>query len=546
MRIPASLCRDRRGSVTLITAVSMLALIGSTALAVDVGSTYLADRRLQGVADAAALAAVDMPTNETGAAQQTATANGLTGGIVSSVTPGAYTPDGTITPAQRFTPNGAANNASRVVLTEDVPIYFGSVFTHKPTVRIQVAATATRVNYAAFSIGTRLASIQGGLPNALLSGLLGTNLNLSVMDYNALVGAHVNLLSFTQALATELDLTGASFGTTLATQVTLPQALNALAAATTDGSSATAFRNLALTVPSTTVRLSDLIDLGPYSNTDVPDPNTVITMNGYSIVQELVQLASGQRQVAINLGLSLPGITSTTLTVAIGQRPAHSPWLAVAKDGSVIVQTAQTRLYLDSKVGGAGTLGLVSLRIPLYIQLASGEAKLDSLTCAGGGTAPTATLDVLPSVGTIAIADLDMSNFSNFGASPTEKSAVIAQAPLVSVTGRADVALGGVTWQQVSFSPSDITAGTIKTVSTGDLTQGLATSLIGKINLQVSALGLGLNLSGMTAAVGALLTPLAPTLDALIDQLTALLGVHVGQADVMINGVRCGKPALVG
>jgi uncharacterized membrane protein len=42
-----------------------------------------------------------------------------------------------------------------------------------------------------------------------------------------------------------------------------------------------------------------------------------------------------------------------------------------------------------------------------------------------------------------------------------------------------------------------------------------------------------------------MLTPLAPALDGVVDQVTQLLGVHVGQADLRVDGVRCGKPTLV-
>lgn len=545
MRSPSFL-RDRKGGVTIITAGSMLALFASTALAIDIGSSYVAKRRLQGAADAAALSAVDMPNDQTGAAQRTLSVNGLPVTSLSALTPGTYSPDESIAPAQRFVANGASPNAAQIVLVQDVPVYFGSMFTHRPTVQIRAQATAARINIAAFSIGSRLAAVQGGLPNALLSALAGTNLNLSVMDYNALVGANVNLLTFTQILATQLNLSAASFGSTLATQVTLPQALTALAAATTDPTVASAYRTLALKVPSTTIRLSDLIDLGPYADMDHSDPNTVINFNGYSILQEMLQIANGQRQVAINLGLSLPGITATTLTVAIGQRPAHSPWLAVEKDNSVVIRTAQSRIYLDSQVGGAATLGLLSLRIPLYIELAEAQAKLNTISCSGGAANSSVTLDVLPSVGSLAIADLNMATFANFGSPASENPAVIAKAPLVTVTGKADIAFGGVTWQQINFSASDIASRTVKTVSTGDLVQGAATSLISKMNLQASALGIGLNLSAITGVVGAAITPLAPTLDSLIDQVTGLLGVHVGQADLVIDGVRCGKPTLVG
>jgi uncharacterized membrane protein len=82
-------------------------------------------------------------------------------------------------------------------------------------------------------------------------------------------------------------------------------------------------------------------------------------------------------------------------------------------------------------------------------------------------------------------------------------------------------------------------------VSTGDLAQGIASSLIRNLDLRVNILGLGLNLSAITAAVGSALAVAAPALDLLVDELTGLLGVRVGQADVQVNGVRCGRSALV-
>ena len=53
--------RDRRAAVTMLMATSLTGLLAATAFAVDMGSIYLARRELQGAADAAALAAIDMP-----------------------------------------------------------------------------------------------------------------------------------------------------------------------------------------------------------------------------------------------------------------------------------------------------------------------------------------------------------------------------------------------------------------------------------------------------------------------------------------------------
>lgn len=542
--------QDRSAAVTMMMAASLTGLLAATALAVDMGSVYLAHRALQGAADAAALAAIDMPDSASTAAQQVISSNHLANAQVTSLVPGTYTPDGTIAPSQRFVPATPVPNAMKVTLAQTVPLFFGGIITRRGTTLITATATAARIDYAAFSIGTRLAAVNGGLPNALLTALAGTNLNLSVADYNSLVGTQINLLTFSQALATRLNLTAASYNDTLNANATLPQVLSALADVAGNPAAATALQSLALKVPPTTVQLSNLINLGPYGSQDHADPSTAISADGYSIVREALALANGQRQVAANLGATVPGITSTDLSLAIGQRQEHSPWLTVAQDGSVSVRTAQARLYLDTKLNA---VGLASVHLPIYTELAEAQAKLASISCQGQGKA-TVALNVLPSVGSIAIADVSPSKLSNFAAAVPEQQATIAQLlpilptlPVTNVVAQTHLDLGGSNngWQQTSFSPADIAAHTLHTVSTRDLTQGVASSLLSKTTLTAQVLGIPVNLSSLTSTVGALLTPLSPALDSLVDQVTDLLGVHVGQADVGIDGVRCGKPALV-
>jgi uncharacterized membrane protein len=546
LRPLGSLISDQKASVTILTAGGLLMMISAAALAVDVGSLYLGKRRLQGVADAAALASATAITDPGPGANAAIQANSDGNARVQSLTPGVYSADASIAVAQRFAAGGSSPNAIRVVLVKDAPLFFGRFLTGHATTEISARATATRMDMAAFSIGSRLAAVQGGLPNALLSGLAGTTLNVSVMDYNALVGANVDILAFSDALRTQAHLNAATFGDTLNSRVTLPQALSALAAVTGDPTAAAALRSMALKVPATTIRLSDLIDLGPLGDLNRVDASKPISVDSYAVAREMLELANGQRQVALDLGLAVPGIASSRLTLAIGQRPSHSPWLAVDSDGSTIVRTAQSRLYLDTTLAGAATLGLVSVRLPVYVELAQAQAKLSAISCPYGASRARVTLDVMPAVGEISIADIDTGTLGDFTAPVTKRRALIAHAVLIDVTGQSSVTLGGVNWQSVTFSPDDIAAHRPLTVSTNDIAQGVATSLIGRIDLRATALGLGLNLSSVTATVGGALNVAAPALDGVVDQVTNLLGVHVGQADTWIDGVRCGTPALVG
>ena len=64
MRRFTDLVADRRGGIGVASAAALTMLIGAAALAVDIGSFQLDRRKLQGIADAAALAAAGKPGEE--------------------------------------------------------------------------------------------------------------------------------------------------------------------------------------------------------------------------------------------------------------------------------------------------------------------------------------------------------------------------------------------------------------------------------------------------------------------------------------------------
>lgn len=550
IRPMAQFAEDRRGYVTVLVAGAMSMLIGTAALGVDMGSIYVAKRQLQGVADAAALGATSNVVDPLQGARAAVTLGGTPNTTIASLVRGRYARDPNLAVSARFVVDSSSDpgtaNASKVTLAQDVPLFFGRLIVGRPTTRITATAMAARTDMAAFSLGTRLAGVSGGLPGALLSGLAGTTLNVTLMDYNALLSANVDALAFASALRTQLNLDAATFGETLATTVTLPKAVEALAAATTSPTAAAALRSIALKLPPTTVQLSKLIDLGPLSGQRDAEPANVFSFDSYSGLREILQLANGQRTVALGTGLVVPGLLSTQVMMASGQRMANSPWLGIAKDNAVIVRTAQTRLYIDTQIAGPATFGLVSLRLPIFVELASAQASLNKINCVQGVSSATVDLDVTPSVGTAMIADIATDRLNDFTKPVTGQRATIAHVALIDVTGYADVKLGGVTAQRVTFTADDIAQNRVRSISTNDLTQGLASSLLRGLVLQVNLLGLGLNLSAISAAVGSALSVAAPALDGFINDLTGLLGVRVGQADVQINGVRCGKSVLVG
>lgn len=209
------------------------------------------------------------------------------------------------------------------------------------------------------------------------------------------------------------------------------------------------------------------------------------------------------------------------------------------------VRTAQARAALDVTLGGSGLLGLGAVHVPLYVDLAPAEATLGAISCPAGRAATSVTLNVTPSLGTVALADFDAANFARFDRQLTLRPATLLRAPLVGITGFATTELGRRT-RPVNFNAAEIAASTPKTATTDDLAGSIVGSLLGRAAIKVDVLGLGLNAGLITAALTPILTAAAAPLDTLLNQVLALAGVGVGQADVWVNGARCGTPILVG
>ena len=545
--------RDQRGAMAIIVALAFPMLLGLGAVAVDLGSVYLTTRHLQGVADMAAMAAANDLAHASAAAQATTAANPMDNAVTTTVVTGTYVPDPSVPAGQRFTPGGASPTAAQVTLSGQATLFFGQAITGKPTFAIARAATAARAQLASFSIGSRLASVNGGIENALLSGLTGSSVNLSVMDYNALTSANVDLFGYLGALRTRMALTGATYSTVLSSQVSTSTALQALGdVLTTNGQAqaAAAARTLALATPSSSqTDLSKLIDAGPYGAQDhiAGGSGAVVSVAAMDLADAALAIANGGRQVQLNLGATVPGLASTTAWLAIGQRASNSPWIAIDDAGSVTVRTAQARLYLDTQVGGSGVLSLLGaslVHVPVYVELAQAEAKLSALSCSGG----TVDLSVAPSVGRIAIGQINTAALNDFTTAETITPAVLLNLLLVKATAQSVVDLGGEQWQAVHFAAADIAAHTVKSVQTTNIAQASVASLVSNLSIGVQLFGLGVAVGNgpVTLALGQVLSVAAAPLDGLIDSVTALLGVKLGEADVRVNGLRCQGAALVG
>ncbi|MGH6615486.1 pilus assembly protein TadG-related protein [Sphingomonas sp.] len=548
-RLAKRLIRNQSGGVGMIAAAALPMILGFAAFAVDIGSATLETRRLQGLADAAALAAAADPQQAQALAQASVAESGWPRAITVVATRGDYSRDANVAPTARFTASSSATDAVRVSLQTPSPTYFARIFGQR-SIPIARSATAARERLAAFSVGSRLASLNGGLLNSYLSALTGSSLSLSVMDYNSLVGADVDLFSTLEALRTTASLNALTYQDILDARVTRSQLLNALANAL-DGSNANAagsMRALAAQVSGGSISLSTLVDPGTFG-TQASGGRGLVKVNSMAFVSAALQLAAPSRQVALDLGANVLGLVSTKVWIAVGERPAQSPWIAISDNGTPVIRTAQARIYTEVQIGNLSlpVVGnLVSIKLPLFVELASAEARLSSIDCSTQASRGV-TIEARPNLGQAAIASVNNTNqLANFQQPVTLSTARILQVLLIGVDARAAINLGqSEPWQTVRFDNAAITAATPKTVSSGSAVQSIAASLVSNIELTPVVGPLSLPLGGLVSAVGAQLGVLAPVVDGLLNTVTGALGVHLGEADVRVTGMRCGMATLV-
>ncbi len=541
---------DQRGNIAIMSAGGMILAVCCAALGVDIGTIAADRRKTQAAADLAAIVAASNLSNATNAAQAAVTSNNYPASALIGVELGTYTANSAVAAQSRFvTPATGTANAARVSLQTATPLYFSHFFTGSNNFTIKTTATATTTAMASFSIGSRLASLNGGLLNSVLGSMLGTTLSLSVMDYNALLGARIDAFTFLSALAMRVGLTGVTYDTLLKSNVkigdVLSAALSAQQATNGSGTATTALSTISQASASVTTRITPgtLIDAGPYANLIVGvKPKDGVSISLYDLLQATAGIANGTNQIAASVNLGLPGITSASLTATIGARPQGSGWIAVGTQG-ISVHTAQTRVLLSIQLIGSGSASLVNL--PVYVEVASGTATLNKVSCGYPNVSTSSvTLGVTPGIVDAWIGNVTVADLNNVATKPTP-----GPAPLVNllgipiVTAKAHAGMGNTTPGSVNFSYSDITSQTKKTVNTTNFTSSLTGSLLGDLN--ISVLGLGLAIPGLGGLVTSIISGATSSIDQLLAATLASLGVGIGQADVWVSGIRCDGAVLV-
>jgi uncharacterized repeat protein (TIGR01451 family) len=421
-------------------------------------------------------------------------------------------------------------------------------------------ARAACVTGACISAGPRLASVsttQSALLNPLLGGLLGTNLNLTVADWNTLATGDVNVLSFLNALQVQAGVSSPSQA--LNANVTVAQvaaALRASAQTQANVSLANVLSTLASQVSSAgaTVKVGDLLkvglDAGGLAST---------TINSLDMLTGIVQLYNRRNvlttpaPVGITGGaLGMSGVVNSVLVYAQAIEP---PLYICGPTGTQFHSAAvRVKLKLDLVTLSPATTLLTALplvnnasiaigQMDIYLEVARAEGSLGAVDAINKAV----TVQAAPGVADVYIGSMADSVFFNrsraLNAATDLDYGKIGTLAINALNVAIEVKSS--TRGQAPFASTLTFSGTFpqtRTVSTSTaFTTNLANSLINNLSLRTTpSLGL-LDATVLpvlkTVVTGALTPVLAPVLTGVADPLLQLLGIGLGQMVVTVNGI---------
>ena len=431
---------------------------------------------------------------------------------------------------------------------------------------------------ACVSAGPRLVSVdsaQSAILNPLLGGLLGGNLTLSVLDWNAVATTDLRLDAFLGALKVQAGV--ASVDSALTSLITVAKILEAAAqAAEADGNTAGAgaLRVLKAQVGglSGTIALGDLLKFdfptGAFADARINALNLVT--GGAQLFNRTNAVTTGGTPITLSgvsvdlSGLGL-GVNTATPTVQLFVQIVEPPIYLCGPQGSTF-HTAAVRVKLDIdlsgvNVGVTGTSATMRFTtVSAYLEVARADGTLALVNA----VTRALTLNGTPGLARLGIGQLSDSVFfdrsRDTGTSmPLPNPAKIAEVT-TSLAGFGTVyldvnarSLADGTYPLASVAtvgpyPQAVTVGS-SSAAVATLVGTLVTNLNLTLTLKAGQTIPALLQSSLTTLISSLLQPvkttvgtvLQPTLEAVlkatVDQVLRLLGVGIGEAVFTIHGV---------
>lgn len=477
---------------------------------------------------------------------------------------------------------------------------------------------------AAFTVGSGVARLNGGALNTLLSLLLGTQVSLSVADYEGLANANVDLLGLTQAL----NLNAGSYDELLGANISLSRLLQA-SASVIRNEAAIPTAEISASVIDDLLRLpikidldkiflkllsdsnqNGLLDIGIYKD----NPATALTadVSVLNILLVGLQLANMQSAAALQTGINIPGLASIELKAKI----IEPPMIAVGAPGYIngapktSAHTGQVRIGLEVRalntLNGSDDFldinipllarirvslpGGSLLKLPLYLEVGSGEGILESISCYANAGAHRVQIKAHSGLAKIFVGNIPEAFDNNkkiWSMLQKDKETILGLGIDVSALGmflkilalnvelqlKAEVAVENKSSKLLEFdydyNKPRSSQELIKSVGMGQSLGGAIANIFRSdsvgffINIKkVEVLGInvpgtkalqdGINdlmrfiLSGLLPLISAVLAPILDILDGiLLGPLLKLLGVQIGYADVELLWANCSNGQLV-
>ncbi|MEQ9478565.1 MAG: pilus assembly protein TadG-related protein [Algiphilus sp.] len=452
----------QRGAAAVFAGIAMVALVAAIALVIDIGQLYFAQQKLQKQANLAALDAARLVARcESNDPPSLAALNARVDEslgrnlLEEPEQVDVFIDFGQIvldpqTSHRALQETGILEADSvRVSLRRPAPsTLFGGA---RESRQLTASATAQQAALGSFYLGTSTLSLNGGLLNQVLGGLLCASgdtfcqNNVIALD---VASARSGLLA--------LDVTASQLATAVGVSVrdladplelslmtpVLPEVFDGLAGALSGTASATIvnlLQGLGDTAEAYQVALGDVFDSFAAESPDAP----VINLGDLLIALAQASRAddSGVSSIFLPINLNVPGVAEVGVFANILEPPKFS---GVGRPGELMAESAQVRLGIRINSGAVLTTltntlqglinGLISglvgaltgiyvnldiaalpLNIGIDIGVSKSRAYLDSLSCPRNGTndgMPIAELSASPALATVDIGHFDGSALS--------------------------------------------------------------------------------------------------------------------------------------
>lgn len=395
MFVSATLPVRQTGAIGLFAILTLLLAILFAALAVDTGRLLMEERRLQTVADMAALDASSVAGScgsgnlaDVEAMAAASAARNNYSGLPLDVAVGEI--DVGAGGVRQFTPTAIEQATSvSVTASKSVPASFfaGGIFGNQTT--LQANAVAGREALAGFSAGSMLLTIsneQTAILNNLLGSILGSPVDLDVLSYEGIADTQVALgdLAVMAGVGSPQEL--------LSSELTLGQLMQLYADAVNADEAAsveaiTGSQQLAdAGVESLTAEFGEILAV----TTENPNDAAEAEVNLLDLITTSAIVANGTQSINLPLELDLPG---GLLSVESELIVTEAPQIAIGPPGRddsgnwrTAIETAQLQLITRVEDGLPPiNLGLVNAQVSidfaLEVETAQGEAWLQSIQC---------------------------------------------------------------------------------------------------------------------------------------------------------------------